>query len=120
MKTTQVKVVFESYAIRDEDGHEKFRLITRERAEIELELLCEYYERHSLAFNFRITKELAVVECEVVRRRYSKSFTNAEMAGKTYYRLYRSNELVREIDHEPKPLDVINAYAPGLDWKIED
>ena len=115
-----VKVVIESYAIRNEDGTEKFRLTSRKGAEKELNSLHEYYERHSLPSKLYITTERAIVECEVVRKRYPRSFPNTEMAGKTYYRLYyeRDGELIKELPNEPKPLDVINAYAPRVNWII--
>ena len=113
-----VKVVVESYAIRDESGFEEFRAITREGAERELKSLREYYERHSLPFNSRITRERAIVDCEVVRRRYSKSYPTFEKAGKTFYILFHGDVRVIELDHEPKPLDLIAARAYDVDWIV--
>ena len=115
-----VKVVFESYAIRDEDGFEEFRALTREGAERELNSLREYYKQHSLPFNSKITRERAIVECEVVRRRYPKSHPDASRAGKTLYRLFHNDDLVIMLDHEPKPLDLINARPCDVNWvKVE-
>ena len=111
-----IKVVLESYAIRDKDGFEESRLLTREGAERELSSLREYYERHSLPFNSRITRERAIVECEVVRRCYPKSYPTFEKAGKTFYTLFHGDDRVIELDHEPKPLDMINARVHDVNW----
>lgn len=113
-----IKVVLESYAIRDKDGFEEFRALTREGAERELSSLREYYEQHSLPFNSKITLERAIVECEVVRRRYSKNYSIFEKAGKTFYVLFHGDSRVAELDHEPKPLDLINARAYDVDWMV--
>ena len=113
-----VKVVLESYAIRDKDGFEEFRALTREGAERELGSLREYYERHSLPFNSKITRERAIVECEVVRRRYPKNYSIFEKANKTFYALFHGDSRVAELAHEPKPLDLINARAYGVDWIV--
>ena len=113
-----VKVVIESYAIRDESGFEEFRAITREGAEREFKSLREYYERYSLPFKSRITRERAIVECEVVRRRYPKSYPTFEKAGKTFYLLFHGDDLVKELDHEPKPMDLIIARAYDVEWVV--
>ena len=113
-----VKVVIESYVIRDESGFEEFRAITREGAERELNSLRGYYERHSLPFKSRITKERAIVECEVVRRRYPKSYPTFDKAGKTFYILFHGDDRVIELDHEPKPLDMINARVSDVNWTV--
>lgn len=104
-----IKVVVECYAIRDEDGFEEFRAITREGAERELNSLRSYYEQHSLPFNSTITKERAIVECEVVRVSYPKRYHTFEKAGKTVYRLRHGDNVIAELSHQPKPLDLINA-----------
>ena len=113
-----VKVVLESYVIRNEKGVGLYRTSTREGAERELSSLREYYEQHSLPFQPSITRERAIVECEVVRRRYSKSCPNPLKAGKTVYKLYHDDDLVKELDHEPKPMDLINACAYDVEWKV--
>ena len=113
-----IKVVIESYVIRNEDGVGIYRTSTREGAERELSSLREYYERHSLPFKPSITKERAIVECEAVRKRYSKSCRNLIKAGKTVYKLYHGDDLVKELDHEPKPMDVINACAYNVNWTV--
>ena len=113
-----IKVVLESYAIRDEDGFEEFRALTREGAERELNSLREYYEQHSLPFNSKITRERAIVECEVVRRRYPKNHPDPNRAGKTLYRLYHNDDLVIMLERKPKPLDLINACAYNVEWKV--
>ena len=113
-----VKVVIESYVIRNEEGVGLYRTSTREGAERKLNEFCECYGQPSLPFKPSITKERAIVECEVVRKRYSKSCSNPTKAGKTVYRLYHNDDLVKELDHEPKALDVINACAYNVNWTI--
>ena len=113
-----IKVVIESYAIRSEDGFEENRALTREDAERKLNSLREYYEHHSLLFNSRITRERAIVECEVVRRRYPKNHPDPNRAGKTLYRLYHNDDFVTMLDHEPKSLDLINACAYNVNWTV--
>lgn len=75
-----VKVVLESYVIRNEEGVGLYRTSTREGAERQLNSFCECYGQ-PLPFKPSITKERAIVECEVVRRRYSKSCRNPAKAG---------------------------------------
>lgn len=106
-----VKVVLESYVIRNEQGIGLFRASTLAGAERQLNLFRECYGLPSLPFKLSITKEWAIVECEVVRKRYSKSCRNPEKAGKIVYKLYHNDDLVKELDHEPKELDLIDACA---------
>ena len=113
-----IKVVLESYVIRNEEGVGIYRTSTREGAERKLNEFCECYGRPTLPFKPSITKERAIVECEVVRKRYSKSCRFREKAGKTVYKLYHNDDLVKELDNEPKAMDLINAYAYNVDWKI--
>lgn len=113
-----VKVVVESYVIRNEEGVGLYRTSTREGAERYIISLREHYGRPSLPFKPSITQERAIVECEVVRKRYSKSCPNPEKAGKTVYRLYHNDDLVKELDHEPNPMDLINACAYNVNWAI--
>lgn len=112
-----VKVVLESYVIRNEEGVGLYRTSTREGAERQLNSFCECYGQ-PLPFKPSITKERAIVECEVVRRRYSKSCRNPVKAEKTVYKLYHNDDLVKELEHEPKPLDLINACAYNVEWKV--
>lgn len=112
-----IKVVLESYVIRNEEGVGLYRTSTREGAERQLNSFCECYGQ-PLPFKPSITKERAIVECEVVRRRYSKSCRNPAKAGKTVYKLYHNDDLVKELEHEPKPLDLINACAYNVEWKV--
>ena len=112
-----VKVVLESYVIRNEEGVGLYRTSTREGAERQINSFRECYGQ-PLPFKPSITKERAIVECEVVRKRYSKSCSNPIKAGKTIYNLYHDDDLVKELDHEPNPMDLINACAYNVDWTI--
>lgn len=117
-----IKVVIESYVIRNGEGIGLCRTSTREGAERQLNSFRECYERRrrqpSLPFKPSITQERAIIECEVVRRRYSKSCPNPIKAGKTVYKLYHDDDLVKELEHEPKPMDLINACAYNVNWTI--
>ena len=110
-----IKVVIESFVVRNEEGIGLYRTSTREGAERKINEFCECYGRQ-LPFEPSITQERAVVECEVVRKRYSKSCRNSEKAGKTVYKLYHNDDLVKELDNEPKPMDLINACAYNVNW----
>lgn len=112
-----VKVVVESYVIRNEEGVGLYRTSTRDGAERQINSFRECYGR-PLPFKPSITQERAIVECEVVRKRYSKSCPNPIKAGKTVYKLYHGDDLVKELDYEPKPMDLINACAYGVNWTI--
>lgn len=112
-----VKVVVESYVIRNEEGVGIYRTSTREGAERQLNSFRECYGQ-PLPFKPSITKERAIIECEVVRKRYSKSCPNPEKAGKTVYNLYHNDDLVKELDHEPKPMELINACAYYVNWTV--
>ena len=113
-----VKVVLESYVIRNEEGVGIYRTSTREGAERQINAFCECYGRPTLPFKPSITKERAIVECEVVRKRYSKSCSNPIKAGKKIYNLYHDDDLVKELEHEPNPMDLINACAYDVNWTI--
>lgn len=118
MENKFIKVVIESYVIRNKVGVGLYRTSTREGAERQLNSFREHYAQRSLQFKPSITQERAVVECEVVRKRYPKDFRNPTKAGKTVYKLYHNDDLVKELDHEPKPMDLINACAYNVDWTI--
>ena len=113
-----VKVVIESYVIRNEEGVGLYRTSTREGAERKLDEFRECYGQPTLPFKPSITRERAIVECEVVRKHYPKSRPNTAKAGKTVYKLYHDDDLVKELDHEPKPMDLINACAYNVKWTI--
>ena len=113
-----VKVVLESYVIRNGEGIGLHRASTLAGAERQLNSFRECYGQPSLPFKPSITKERAIVECEVIRKRYSKSCPNPIKAGKTVYRLYHNDDLIKELDHEPEPMDLINACAYDVDWTI--
>ena len=111
-----IKVVLESYVIRNEEGVGIYRTSTREGAERQLDSFRECYGL--IPFKPKITQERALVECEVIRKRYSKSCRNPIKAGKTVYKLYHNDDLVKELDHEPQPMDLINACAYNVNWTI--
>ena len=113
-----IKVVIESYVIRNEEGVGLYRTSTREGAERQLNSFCECYGQPPLPFKPSITKERAIVECRVIRKRYPNNFRNPVKAGKTVYKLYHDDDLVKELEHEPKPLDLINACAYDVEWKV--
>lgn len=112
-----IKVVIESYVIRNEEGVGLYRTSTREGAERQISSFRECYVQ-PLPFKPSITQERAIIECEVVRKRYSKSCRNPIKAGKIVYKLYHNDDLVKELDHEPKPMDLINACAYNVNWTI--
>ena len=113
-----IKVVIESYVIRNEEGVGLYRTSTREGAERQLNSFCECYGQPSLPFKPSITRERAIVECRVIRKRYSKSCRNSMKAGKTVYKLYHNDDLVKELEHEPEPMELINACAYDVEWKV--
>lgn len=117
MKKNLIKVVIESYVIRNEEGIGLYRTSTREGAERQLNSFRECYGR-PLPFKPSITQERAIIECEVVRKRYSKSYRNPAKAGKTVYKLYHDDDLVKELYYEPNQMDVINACAYNAEWKV--
>ena len=114
-----IKVVIESYVIRNEEGVGLYRTSTREGAERQLNFLHECCRPlPSLPFKPSITKERAIVECRIIRKRYPKNLRNPTKAGKTFYKLYHDDDLVKELEHEPKPMDLINACAYNVEWTI--
>lgn len=112
------KVVVESFVIRNEEGVGLYRTSTREGAERKLNEFRECYGQPTLPFKPSVTRERAIVECEVVRKHYPKSCRNPTKAGKTVYKIYHNDDLVKELDHEPKPMDLINACAYNINWTI--
>lgn len=112
-----IKVVIESYVIRNEEGVGIYRTSTREGAERQISSFRECYGQ-PLPFKPSITQERAIIECEVIRKRYSKSCRNPIKAGKTVYALYHNDDLVKELDYEPKPMELINACAYNAEWKV--
>ena len=113
-----VKVVIESYVIRNGEGVGVYRTSTLEGAERKIDEFRECYGRPLLPFKPNITRGRAIVECEAVRKHYPKSCPKPTKAGKTVYRLYHDDDLVKELDHEPKALEVVNACAYNGNWSI--
>lgn len=113
-----IKVVVESYVIRNEEGVGLYRTSTREGAERKLNEFRECYGQPTLPFKPSITRERAIVECRVIRKRYPNNFRNPTKAGKTVYKIYHNDDLVKELDHLPKSMDLINACAYDVDWTV--
>lgn len=97
MEKKLIKVVIESYVIRNEEGVGLCRTSTREGAERQLDSFRECYERRRgrspLPFKPSITQERAV-------------------------EIYHNGDLVKELDHEPQPMDLINACSYNVNWTI--
>lgn len=116
-----IKMVFRSYAVYA-FGNEKLRTDVQKAA--------SDYCRALASYNFlfrgykdccRTTTEMAIADCEVVRCRYQANSRHGEKAGKTCYCVYVNDDFVKELDFKPREMALINAVAPGLDWKeIED
>ena len=104
---TLVKLVFESYAIRNTDGKEIFRSAFTNEILDEYKRIVEIYDANRIT----LTTERAPVDCEVV---------SADNAVNTLYHVYVNDDLVKELMFRPHPLAVIRAVAPGLDWKKID
>ena len=104
---TLVKLVFESYVMRNTDGKEIFRSAFTNEILDEYKKLVEIYDANRIT----LTTERAPVDCEVV---------SADNAVNTLYHVYVNDDLVKELMFRPHPLAVIRAVAPGLDWKKID
>ena len=113
-----VKVVIESFVIRNEEGVGLYRTSTHEGAERKINEFCECYGQPTLPFKPSITNERALVECEVPRTRSSNHCRYRAKAGKTVYKLYHNDDLVKELDYEPKAMELINACAYNVNWTI--
>ena len=101
---TLVKLVFESYAIRNTEGKEIFRSASPNEILDEYKRLVEIYDANSIT----LATERAPAECEVV---------SADNAVNTLYHVYVNDEFAKELMFRPDPLAVIRAVAPGLNWK---
>ena len=104
---TLIKLVFESYVMRNTDGKEIFRSAFTNEILDEYKKLVEIYDANRIT----LTTERAPVDCEVV---------SADNAVNTLYHVYVNDDLVKELMFRPHPLAVIRAVAPGLDWKKID
>ena len=115
-----VKLVFKSYAVYA-FGDEEIRSDFLKAATDYCRQLSLYYSTRGYNDYCRIIAETAIAECEVVRYRYPNKSCHGENAGKTHYRVYVNDKFVKELSFKPQPMALINAVAPGLDWKkIED
>ena len=113
-----VKMVFKSYAVYA-FGNEKLRTDIQKAASDYCRALASYYFLFRGYKDFcRTTTETAIVDCEVASHRYPNSSCHGEKAGKTYYRIYVNDDFVKELNFKPCDMALINAVAPGLDWKI--
>ena len=119
METTHVKVVFRSYVVYV-SGKEEFRTDLQKAASEYYRELARYFAKRSYKEIIKITTETAIADCEVIPYRYPNSSCHGEKAGKTYYRVYVNDEFVKELSFKPNQMTLINAIAPGLDWKKID
>ena len=103
-----VKLMFESYAIRNTEGKEIFRSASNNEIIDEYKRLVEIYDANSIT----LATERAPVDCEVVS-------ADHVVNGKhmTLYRVYVNGEFVKELMFRPYSLAVIRAVTPGLNWK---
>ena len=104
---TLIKLVFESYVMRNTEGKEIFRSASTNEILDEYKRIVEIYDANRIT----LTTERAPVDCEVV---------SADNAVNTLYHVYVNDDLVKELMFRPHPLAVIRAVAPGLDWKKID
>ena len=105
---TLVKLVFESYAIRNTEGKEIFRSASNNEILDEYKRLVEIYDANGIT----LAAERAPVDCEVVSADHVVNCRHM-----TLYHVYVNDEFVKELMFRPDPLAVIRAVAPGLDWK---
>ena len=120
METMHVKLVFKSYAVYV-NGKEKLRTGSQKTASAYYIFSIPYFFNRDYKEKIRIATETAIADCEVIRYRYQNNSRYGKRAGKTHYRVYVNGEFVKELSFKPKPMALINAIAPGLDWKkIED
>ena len=113
METMHVKMVFESYAIRNTEGKEIFRSASPTEAYGRYNAIVHFNDYYGVDPKLQpVATERALAECEVV------SFSHViNCKSMTLYRIYINGEPIKEIMFRPYPLDVIRAVAPGLDWK---
>ena len=115
-----VKMVFESYVVYV-NGKEEFRTDFQKAASAYHLELIPYFFNRGYKEKIKTATERAIVDCEVIPFRYPNNSCHGEKAGKTHYRVYAKDEFVKELSFKPQPMALINAIAPGLDWKkIED
>lgn len=103
-----VKLMFESYAIRNAEGKEIFRSASNNEILDEYKRLVEIYDANSIT----LTAERAPVDCDVVSTDHVVNCRHM-----TLYHVYVNDEFVKELMFRPDPLAVIRAVAPGLNWK---
>lgn len=116
----RVKMVFKSFVVYV-NGKEKLRTDFKKAATDYCRQLALYFSTRGYNDCCRTTTETAIAECEVASYRYPNNSRHGEKAGKTHYRVYVNDEFVKELSFKPQPMTLINAIAPGLNWKkIED
>ena len=103
-----VKLMFESYAIRNTEGKEIFRSASNTEIIDEYKRLVEIYDANSIA----LATERAPVDCEVVSADHVVNCRHI-----TLYNVFVNDEFVKELMFRPDTLAVIRAVAPGLNWQ---
>lgn len=116
METMHVKMVFESYVVYV-NGKEYLRTDSEMAASAYYAELIPYFYNRDYKEKIKTATERAIVDCEVIPFRYPNNSCHGEKAGKTNYRVYVNDEFVKELPFKPKHMALINAIAPGLDWK---
>ena len=119
MEIMRVKLLFKSYVVYV-NGKEELRTASQKEASAYYLFSIPYFFNRDYKEKIRIATETAIADCEVIRYRYQNNSRYGKMAGKTHYRVYVNDEFVKELSFKPKPMALINAVAPGLDWKEID
>ena len=119
MKTTHVKVMFRSYVVYV-SGEEELRTDLQKAASEYYHELARYFAKRGYKEITKMATETTIADCEVIRYRYQNNSRYGKRAGKTHYCVYVNDEFVKELSFKPKPMALINAVAPGLDWKKID
>ena len=115
----RVMMLFKSYVVYI-NGKEKLRTCSQKAASAYYIFSIPYFFNQDYKEKIRIATETAIADCEVIRYRYPNNSRYGKRARKTHYRVYVNDEFVKELSFKPKPMAMIRATAPGLDWKRLD
>ena len=104
-----VKLEFESFAIRTNEGKVIFRTTSPNEVCDVYDGLFGMYEAHEIT----TVTERAFVDCEVVTA--NDVVNNRHM---TTYSIYVNDKFVKKLTFRPYHSAVVRAITTGLDWKI--